>query len=172
MSTVSIRSIQDRDTSLIVRWRNLDTVRSKFIFQEKFTEALHRNWMKTKVKTGDAVQFIIELDGRPVGSVYLRDIDTYNKKAEFGIFIGEDYARGYGVGKEATRQIIEYAFNHLNLNKIFLRVFEENVVAISCYKNVGFKYEGCAREDVIVNGEKRNIIFMSMLKEEWSKNND
>ena len=172
MSTVSIRPIQNRDASLIVKWRNLDSVRSKFIFQENFTLELHMNWIETKVKTGKVVQFIIEMDNRPVGSVYLRDIDTSSKKAEFGIFIGEDAARGQGVGRAATAQILEYAFNNLNLNKVFLRVFEENLVAISCYKKAGFIFEGCAREDVIINGEKHNIVFMSILEKEWRKNND
>ena len=62
MSTVSIRPIQNRDASLIVKWRNLDSVRSKFIFQENFTLELHMNWIETKVKTGKVVQFIIEMN--------------------------------------------------------------------------------------------------------------
>ena len=172
MSRIHIRPIQERDTSLIVQWRNADAVRSRFIFQEKFTVELHENWMKKKVKTGEVVQFIIEIEDRPVGSVYLRDCDFHNQKAEFGIFIGEDDARGRGVGAEAIRQILDYAFYSLNLNKIFLRVFKDNIRAISCYEKAGFKCEGCAREDVIVNNKKCDIVFMSILKEEWSKKHD
>ena len=45
------------------------------------------------------VQYIIldNADGKPVGSVYYRDIDNHNRSAEYGIFIGEESARGKGL---------------------------------------------------------------------------
>lgn len=61
--------------------------------------------MRDKVAAGEVVQFILcETAGdRPVGSVYFRDIDTENKKAEYGIFIGEEDAAGKGYGTLAAR---------------------------------------------------------------------
>ena len=46
---------------------------------------------------------------RPVGSVYFRDIDHDNKKAEYGIFIGEADAAGRGIGSETARLAADYA---------------------------------------------------------------
>ena len=55
------------------------------------------------------------------------------------------------------------------LNKIFLRVFKENLSAIKCYKNCGFLEDGTFREDVLVDGKYRDIVFMSILKAEWNE---
>ena len=89
------------DTALIVKWRNNDSVRQNFIFQEPFTCEMHEAWMKNRVQTGEVVQYIIEdkITNEAVGSVYLRDTNAKNKSAEYGIFIGEDDAIGKGITK-------------------------------------------------------------------------
>ena len=92
------------------------------------------------------------------------DIDTNNKKAEFGIFIGEDLARGKGIGTESTILTIKYGFEELKLHKIFLRVFANNYSAIKAYEKAGFIYEGTAKDDIMLpNGEFQDIVFMSII---------
>ena len=162
---IMLREIDMKDTDNIIRWRNNPNVRSKFCFQETFTNEMHMNWYNTRVKTGNVVQFIIvdQENNMDIGSVYLRDIDLKNRKAEFGIFIGENIARGKGSGTKATKRIIEYGFKELKLNKIFLRVFADNLRAIASYKKAGFEEEGIFKQDVIVNaGEYKDMVFMAI----------
>ena len=89
-TAVTLRPITDADTDLIVKWRNTPSVVQNFIFRQTFTPEMHRSWLATKVATGQVVQYIIldNADGKPVGSVYYRDIDNHNRSAEYGIFIG------------------------------------------------------------------------------------
>mgnify|MGYP002228263736 CR=1 FL=1 len=47
---------------------------------------------------------------KPLGSVYIRDIDRHHNKAEYGIFIGEADARGRGVGTAAAKLMLRYCF--------------------------------------------------------------
>lgn len=75
--------------------------------------------------------------------------------------------RGKSLGQEATKCMLQYSFSKLKLNKIFLRVFSDNVSAINCYKKCSFSEEGVFRQDVLINGEYRDIVFMSILKSEW-----
>lgn len=165
MSNVVLRPISDNDTELIVKWRNNDAVKSKFIHRE-CTADMHRAWLKTMVQAGNVSQFIVELDGKPVGSVFLRDIDRKNMSAEFGIFIGEDNARGVGCGTEAAKQIIEYGFGKLRLHRIFLRVLSSNSAAIRSYEKAGFLYEGCAKDMVYLDGKYIDVVFMSIINKE------
>lgn len=169
--SIYIRKIEARDTENILRWRNSDGVARNFIYRQMLTKQTHEKWLNTHVASGKVAQFIIEEAHRhlPVGSVYLRDIDHEHKKAEFGIFIGEDTARGKGYGAQATRLILKYAFKELNLNKVFLRVFAHNKNAIKCYLNVGFKEEGLFRDDVLIDGKFYDMIFMSILKADWEE---
>ena len=56
---VSLRPISREDTPLIVAWRNKPSVYRHFIFRQPFTPQLHENWLKTKVDTGQVIQYII-----------------------------------------------------------------------------------------------------------------
>lgn len=165
--TVRIRLMTKEDTDLIVSWRNNRRVISNFIYRGEFTREVHENWIRTQIDTGKVVQFIVEETetGRPIGSVYLRDINRDHGRAEFGIFIGEDDAVGRGYGSEATRQILDYAFETLGLHKVFLRVLEENKIARRVYEKIGFKEEGHFRDEVFLDGEYKDVIFMAVIHE-------
>ena len=171
MDKIKIRPIIKSDTQNILKWRNNPNVLKNFIYQKLLTKKEHLSWLETQVKNKKAYQFIIHIneDSKDIGSVYLRDVDLKNKKAEFGIFIGDDSARGKGIGTLATKKILEFAFQKLKLNKIFLRVFAENLNAIASYKKSGFVKEGLFKEDVIVNNKKIDLVFMSILKKDWEK---
>lgn len=165
---VFVRPIQMEDTHLIVKWRNNKNVRYNFVFQEVFTNEMHEKWMRTKVATGDVVQYIIvaKEENIPIGSIYFRDIDAKNHSAEYGIFIGEDSARGKGYGSEAAKLFVDFGFSELNLHRIMLRVFADNLQAIQSYRNAGFEKEGVARDMVYQNGTYRDIVFMSIIEGE------
>lgn len=171
MVHVSIEPITIDDTSDIIRWRNNPKVLRWFINQEKIDEEKHQKWFTDMIETKIAYQFIIKNieEGKNVGSVFIRDIDRQNGKAEFGIFIGEDDQRGKGIAQHAIRLILEFSFNNLKLNKIFLRVLSNNEDALKSYEKAGFFKDGLAREDVKINGIYRDVIFMSILKEEYYK---
>lgn len=167
---IRIRMMTEEDTDRIVTWRNNPRVRNNFIYQKPFTKEGHENWIHTMVDTGKVVQFIIEeiACGQPVGSVYFRDIDRESCKAEYGIFIGEDAAIGKGFGSESARLAIKYGFEELQLHKIFLRVFADNFSAIRSYENAGFLKEGYFKDEVYIENQYRDLIFMAIFNERGS----
>ncbi len=162
---IYLRPMTYDDTENIVRWRNSDSVRKNFIYQALFTKESHENWIKTMVETGKVVQMMIcEISGdNAIGSVYVRDIDAIHHKAEYGIFIGEDNARGKGYGTVAAKLMIRYCFEELKLHRLFLRAYADNMQAIRSYEKAGFVQEACLREDVCIDGEYRDIILMGIL---------
>ncbi len=161
---INLRPMTYDDTDNIVKWRANKRVKNNFLYRGEITREVHENWIKTKVETGEVVQFIIEEteSDRPIGSTYLRDIDREIGKAEFGIFIGEDDAVGRGYGTEAAKLIVNYAFSNLKLHKVSLRVLDENLVAKKSYEKVGFREEGHFRDEVFLNGEYKDVVFMAI----------
>lgn len=163
-----LRKIEQEDTGNIIRWRNQDFVRRNFIYQEPFTEKGHKEWLATMIESGLAVQFILlEKDaGRPIGSVYLRDIDRQHNKAEYGIFIGEADALSKGYGTEAAGLMLGYAFKELSLHKVFLRAFADNAAAVGSYKKAGFVQEALLRDEVRIQGQYRDMVLMACINPE------
>lgn len=164
---VRLRPIADADTDLIVKWRNTPSVVQNFIFRQTFTPEMHRNWLAAKVATGQVVQYIIidKADAKPVGSVYYRDIDNHNRSAEYGIFIGEESARGKGLGTETAKLFTDFGFAELQLHRISLRVLAENTAARRSYEKAGFVQEGVFRDMELLDGQYRDVVFMARLAE-------
>ncbi len=164
---IYLQPIEMDDTDNIVKWRNNPRVRNNFIYREIFTKEGHENWMKTKVASGEVVQLIIcvKESGRPVGSVYLRDVDMKEKSAEYGIFIGEDDALSKGYGNEAATLMCEYAASELGLKHLILRVFCDNEPARKSYEHAGFKKCRDLPGVECSDGEIRDMILME--KELW-----
>ncbi len=162
---IYLRLMTPEDTDLIVGWRNSDAVRKNFIYQELFTREGHENWIHTQVETGRVVQTIIcDLNGdRPLGSVYIRDIDRQHGKAEYGIFIGEPDARGRGVGTAAASLMLRYCFEEEKLHRVYLRVLAGNEQAIRSYEKAGFVREGYLQDDVCIDGVFRDIVWMAAI---------
>lgn len=162
---IFLRLMEPEDTDRIIGWRNSEAVRRNFIYQEPFTREGHENWIRTMVDTGRAVQMMICLvdSGEAVGSVYIRDIDRHHNKAEYGIFIGSREARGRGIGTAAARLMLEYCFREEGLHRIYLRALSDNIQAIHSYEKAGFVREACLRDDVRIDGEYRDIVWMAAL---------
>lgn len=159
---IFIRDITFDDTKSVVKWRNNPRVRNNFIYREVFTDEIHEQWMKTKVASGEVCQMIIcELESkRPVGSVYLRDIDNEKKEAEYGVFIGEDDALGRGYGNEAAILMCDYARDELGLKRLILRAFCDNEPAIKSYEHAGFKKLKDLPQVECSDGEVKDMILM------------
>ncbi len=164
---IYLRLMTYDDTDLIVEWRNSEAVRKNFIYQAHFTREGHEHWMKTKVATGEVVQMIIcdIATGAPLGSVYIRDIDRQHSKAEYGIFIGEASARGRGVGTAVARLMLRYCFEEEHLHRIYLRALAGNEQAIRSYEKAGFVKEGYLQDDVCIDGQYRDIVWMAVVSE-------
>ena len=166
-TAVTLRPIPPPDRYLIFMWRTTPSVVQKLFFRPTSPPVMPRCWLATTVATGRVVQYIIldNADGKPVGSVYYRDIDNHNRSAEYGIFIGEESARGKGLGTEAARLFTQFGVDTLHLHRISLRVLAENAAARRSYEKAGFVQEGVFRDMELLDGAYRDVVFMAKLAE-------
>ena len=104
---------------------------------------------------------------RLIGSCAFSQVDGENGSAMYHITIGEKDAWGRGLGTEATRLMLDHAFDTLELNRVGLSVFSFNTRAIRAYEKVGFRHEGRLREAIRRDGSFWDEIQMGILREEW-----
>ncbi|RXZ80169.1 N-acetyltransferase [Paenibacillaceae bacterium] len=102
-----------------------------------------------------------------IGQLDLFEIDWKNRAAEFGIVIGNMEEQGRGYGREAIGIMQQFAIETLNLNRLQLKVLEDNVHAISCYKKCGFQLEGRLRQRQYRDGKYLDVLVMSFLREDY-----
>jgi RimJ/RimL family protein N-acetyltransferase len=65
------------------------------------------------------------------------------------------------------RLVVGFAFRELNLRRVTLVVFDYNPRAIRSYEKSGFKVEGRLREAMNRDGQRYDMVYMGILKEEW-----
>ena len=129
-------------------------------------------WFDRVRKAQDQIVFAILTveGGHLLGNCGLRNIDWKNRCASFGIFIGNKRFWGKGYGTEATRLLLRYAFEELNLHRVELEVYDFNTRAIRAYEKAGFRREGTRRQALYREGSWHDIHLMAILKEEWEAN--
>lgn len=175
MGKVSLRPLSKEDTSNIVKWRNSSSVKRFLYSQAELKPEQHLEYYEKVVKAGKCAQFIITVDEKysatDIGTIFIKKIDNQSHNGEYGIFIGEESFRGKGYAKEATRQILEYGFDVLNLHRIYLTVMIDNHSAIKTYERCGFKREGVMRDEYLrSDGGYVDVVMMAILKGEWEVN--
>jgi len=108
----------------------------------------------------------VESAWQMIGGCGFFKLDTRNRSAEFGIMIGDKNYWNKGYGTEAVRLLVQHGFNTLNLNRIYLRVLENNPRAIRSYEKVGFIHEGRQRQAEYKDGHYLDLMVMSILKDD------
>ncbi len=106
-------------------------------------------------------------DDRLIGDVGLDGVCWNHGESFVGIGIGEREFWGKGYGTEAMQLILRYAFSELNLQRVSLNVFSYNSRAIRSYEKAGFMHEGRARNVLQRDGQRYDLVFMGILREEW-----
>lgn len=106
-------------------------------------------------------------DDRLIGSAGLHMIDWRDRAAAYGIQIGEPAEWGKGYGTDVTRLVTRYGFESLNLNRIWLHVYDHNPAGVRAYEKVGYRREGVLRQGAFRDGAYRDVYVMAILAEEW-----
>jgi RimJ/RimL family protein N-acetyltransferase len=150
-------------------WANDEFLCSKMLRVLPVTQYEQEKWYQDIIKNPSKIVFAIKkLDRKEhIGNTGLYHIDWINRRAEFWILIGEQNSWAQGIGAEVVSLMKHYAFNNLNLNKLYLNVGADNCEAINLYKNLNFVQEGILKEHYYIQGKYLDIITMSILKADY-----
>lgn len=103
-----------------------------------------------------------------IGNCGIFGIEMPNHSAELGIVIGEKSEWDKGYGAEAMTLLLRHGFETLNLHRLFLRVYADNVRAVRSYEKAGFVLDGRLREAAYKFGRYDDVLIMSVLRSEWA----
>lgn len=128
-------------------------------------EPSHQAWLERVITDPSRVVFGIRecVTLRLLGVIQLVDMHPIHRSAELIIRIGSDTDRGRGLGVEALKLMIDFAFRDRNLQRVSLKVFANNARAIRAYEKAGFVQEGALRRAVFIDGCWVDEIVMAVL---------
>lgn len=160
-------------SQLMEEWLNDNDV-TRLLFAGLYpadAKEIQKEW-KQSVQNPNEIAFMVYFGAGPeprefVGTVGLYVINWIARTAEFRIFLGDKNCWGRGAGTGATRLVLDYAFNKLNLQMVGLGVNTENKAAVRVYEKAGFVHEGRLRRVQYRNGRYYDVYRMSILQEEF-----
>jgi diamine N-acetyltransferase len=126
-------------------------------------------WYEQATRPGNTeVHFTIyDLDDvAPVGTALLVRVDQHAGTAEFGLSIGE--RRNQGLGSEATKLVLDWAFTVMGLHNILLVTYSWNLPAIRAYSKAGFREIGRRRGAVLTLGQRYDQVLMDAVADEFT----
>ena len=138
---------------------------------QMYTVENERKWLEGSIedKSNQIFGIVVLENDKLIGNCGIHKIDSTNRTATLGIFIGDKEERSKGYGTETIKLLLDYGFNYLNLHEIQLDVMSFNKRAIRCYEKAGFKQYGRRRESEYVNGKYYDLISMDILKSEFKE---
>ena len=131
----------------------------KYFNEEKYNELNYYRWTIVRKE-----------DNKILGCIYLNIHDEKARTAGIDYWIRED-AWGNGYTTEASRKILNFAFDTLNINRIESCGGKDNPGTYKVMEKIGLKYEGERKEGMFYYyGGLENLVLYGITKEEYKNN--
>lgn len=138
--------------------------------ERKAGDILFGIWLPRVFLAEDTVHGPLYSDSKFIGTCGLHSHREIYRSWEARFLIFDPSAVGKGIGKEVTRLLTTYAFERLNAHRVWLGVNADNLRAVKCYLDCGFKVEGTLRDEIFTHGKYHDAIRMAVLEDEWKTN--
>ena len=109
-----------------------------------------------RVDNGEVLEWHVFSGTALCGSIRLKDIDTADRKAKIGYYLGHQF-QGRGIASAAVRAVLAHAFGALQLHRIELQCAAGNHASMALAERLGFMHEGVLRQ-----GELLNCVFVDL----------
>ena len=141
-----LRKIEPSDLPFLYQWENDATMwadsdthnplsrHDLHQYIENTTGDIYRDGqLRLIIESNDATQPTTRI----LGCIDLFDFDARNRKAAIGMYIAPE-ARGQGVGKQAVKLLLDYAFGFLHLRMVYAIISVHNTACSHIYEQMNF----------------------------------
>jgi RimJ/RimL family protein N-acetyltransferase len=171
---VGIRAVEKTDLECLKSWRNITAFRKNFREVRELNSVNQEVWFnKISNSSTDFMFMIVRLeDNKPLGACGLLYINWINRSADFSFYIGENdyYIDDHGFAEESAQLLLNFGFNNLNLNKIWMELYEFDNKKLSFFQDK-FKFiiDGKLRENCFEEGRYWDSYIISLLNSDYLK---
>ncbi len=104
-----------------------------------------------------------------IGNVSLQSIDYFNQCAEVAFLFGDTQYWGKGYATQSAKLTIHHAFQHMNMNRLYLGCLKKNSAMNKLAIKLGFTQEGLRRQALFNSGTFQDVVEYGLLKDEFEK---
>jgi RimJ/RimL family protein N-acetyltransferase len=166
-----LRPPRHEDAELMASW--FEDLEATHFLQLRNPPSLEmeKEWLERVAKDPDSVIWVIEVEGKAVGTTVIREIDWKHGFGSTGTLIGDRKQWKKGIGRESMQLRARYAFTQLPLRKLKSSYFDGNVASGRAQAAAGYREVGRHRADRWVDGRWVDLIITEVMREDWLKEN-
>ena len=163
---MKLRKLEKKDAPFMLEWMHDNEIASNFRanFKEMTIDKVEV-FIENSYTESDQHYAVASDDDEYLGTISLKHIDTVNRCAEYAVCLRK-CAQGTGAAEFATQRLFEIAFSNLRLHRVYLNVYTDNVKANRFYQKMGFLYEGCSRDCLLIDGKFKSLNWYVKLESE------
>jgi diamine N-acetyltransferase len=156
----------------VVKLRTENATYMKNHPEDKTNIEVHKAWFNRYIERKKDIHWLIrnKQNNAIVGQTALSDFDFVSNKVRTGPILLNDDARIFAFESEFLK--LQYAFEELDMNKVYVHSRTASTEAINFIKKLGFIHDGYLRQDWWNGFEHIDYYLFSMLKEEYHKNKE
>lgn len=166
-----LRAVESTDLELLRDWRNIPEFRINFREHRELGLENQKKWFdKLSFSPNDYMFVILDKETQePIGACGLLYTNWIIRSADFSFYIGK--GKLYiddKYTKDAADVLIKYGFFDLNLNKIWMELYEYDLKKLDLFqKEFSFQIDGKLRSNAFANGKYWDSYIISLLNSEY-----
>ena len=168
---LSLRALEKSD--LLFLHKLVNNVRStNYYFEEPFdTRRELEDLYEKHIHNQTERRFVVEEmeTATSIGVLSLIEIDEINRRCELDMLLDEQFSNPR-YSKTALVLGLKYAFDILNLFKVYIHLLPDNRAGVEIYRAAGFKRECRLKKEVFINGYYVDVDRMNIFKNQWRRN--
>lgn len=103
-----------------------------------------------------------------LGSVILHSFEWQHRRCEVGFWLIPT-ARRRKLGTRAVWRAVSWAFDALDLLRVEMTTTPDNLAVPALARRLGFTHEGVLRRRNVERGNRVDVVFFGVLREEWDR---
>jgi len=163
MSPIAIRHAVPEDAAALMHLYSQPETQANTLHLPHMSPTL---WQEKLANIGPGVQMLVaERDGKIVGQLTLEVQSRARRRhvAAFGMGVDPAFHR-CGVGSALMTALVDLCDNWLQVTRIELTVFSDNLAAVKLYQKFGFAIEGTAARFAVRDGAMIDAHYMARIK--------
>ena len=170
---IAFRAIEEKDLNTLKHLHNDKNTFLNLATIDLVDDNNQKKWWASLNNKKNDKRYVICLSEEPnviLGRLRIQNIDNQNRNCELGLDIIPE-ERGKGWGYKSYQMLLDFVFNHYNMNMVYLKVADFNPEAKQLYSKVGFKKSGFLPKYFYRHGKYWDYIIMSLTKQSFDKIN-
>lgn len=168
---LKLRRIEASDSADMFSYSSLEATSRYLLWSPHTSEYATRcmiDRLKREYRDGLYYELAIVLreNGRMIGTCGITSYSEEDRTVEIGYVISPQYW-GMGIAPEASSVIINFAFCQLGAHRVEARYIKENERSRRVMEKCGMRFEGIARNGMLVKGRSRDIGICAMTRDDY-----